>query len=250
MNKVIICFSATGNSLYVAKKFEGYQIIRLREKKEIVLPKTIETLGFVFPAHTFNIPYLLRKFIKENLASYDLRSIKYTFAVITCALTGKASASYLSKALQDVGLALSYVETVKMPDAYLDLKKKTYSSEERNKIFSSADEKCGKIIKEIENEEIRLAPHGFVFSLFSRSEGAKPEKNRKLTVNSSLCTLCRACERICPMSNITYCDGKMVMGDNCISCYCCYHNCPCSAFVYKGAEGQYKSPANLEEGYV
>ena len=119
----IITYSATGNSLEVAKLLDG-DVVFLNETAEI--PEETEILGFVFPTYAFSLPYPVRTFIREKVKARDNSDIKYVYSIITCAGLPGFVKSDLEKELADAGLALSYVKTVKMPDAYLPLKKKAF----------------------------------------------------------------------------------------------------------------------------
>ena len=234
----IITYSATGNSLEVAKLLDG-DVVFLNETAEI--PEKTEILGFVFPTYAFSLPYPVRTFIREKVKARDNSDIKYVYSIITCAGLPGFVKSDLEKELADAGLALSYVKTVKMPDAYLPLKKKAVGEEERDRIFENAKAKVEEYKKEIEDESIALPGRGLLFRLFRKHLDLlfPPGENKGLAVGNE-CTLCGKCRTLCPTGNIKVEENRVAIGDKCLSCFACYHSCPCGAIKYKGAEGQYK----------
>ena len=150
--------------------------------------------------------------------------------------------SDLDRELQDHGLAMSYGAAVRMPDAYLPLQKKAVSNDKAREIAAKAEEKLRIIAEEIESEKIELPGKGLLFRTvrrFSRM-ASTPRQNGKLRIDSSKCTHCRTCLRICPQGNIREEGGGIVFGNSCISCFACYHRCPEGAISYPGAIGQYK----------
>lgn len=245
MRKTIACYSATGNSLFIAKMVKDATIVDIAKSEAI--PDDTEILGIVCPVYCFTLPYPVRKYIETELAGRDNSGLKYIFAILTDGGIPLWAPSHLSKALADAGCVLSYVETVRMPDCYLPLAHKAPTIQERDALVEKSMVKARRILQEIENEEFRIAGYPLLYRIFGRigEKGFPPARNKKLSVDESRCTLCKVCIEACPMGNIELKDGKIVHGNRCTSCFACYHFCPVNAVRYPKAKGQY---AKLEAG--
>ena len=249
MKSIIIVCSATGNSLHVAKALSGERhFIEEILEGRYEIPEDTERLGIVFPVNCFGLPYSVRRLISDHLASRDNSSLGYIYAIATYAAVRGAALAEIETELSAIGCALSYAAAVRMPDAYLPLKKKAVSEIGALAALNKVQAKIEKIAADTEKEEISIPRRGFGYRLISSlsREAAKPEANRKLTV-SDRCTGCAICTRICPMNNIRIENGRAVHGDSCTSCFACYHRCPEAAVSYPGAKGQYSGFVSTEE---
>ena len=243
MKTVIAVHTGTGNSLYIAKRFKDAEIHFIDEflSGYYELPEDTDRLGIIFPVYCWGLPYPVRDFIKGYLAERDNSSLGYVFGIATCGAFPLYTLHDLSASLSDIGIALSYGKSFRLPDAYLPLQKKAVSKEKTDEMAASIEKELEETVKDIEKEEIRI-PHrgpGWRIIRAMSSAAMKPRKNDALSIKGK-CTGCGTCVRICPMGNISLVDGKAAFSDNCISCFACYHRCPENAIDYKGATGQYE----------
>lgn len=247
LKTVIACFSATGNSLFAAKHIKADRILTIGKDKEI--DKDTEVLGLVFPVYCGTIPLPVRSFIDDVLAKRDNSNLKYIFGVLTYGKSMMWARSHLSRALQDAGCVLSYVDGVQMPDCYLPLAKKAVGKEKRDEMLSKAVEKLERIGNDIGKEKFELAGMGLSYRLIGRLmyNAAKTCGNR-LEVGDG-CTGCGICASSCPAGNISIADKKASIGSECLCCYACYHICPENAISFPGAVGQYVMPENMKGRY-
>ena len=56
-----------------------------------------------------------------------------------------------------------------------------------------------------------------------------------MKINTSVCTDCGKCEKLCPMKNVHIKNGKAVSSDRCTMCYRCFVNCPKQAITIIGS---------------
>lgn len=244
MSTTICYFSATGNTKYVASKFNPDNLISIKEinKGEKEIPSDTDRLGIFYPVYCGSIPYPVEEFISTYLAQRDNSSLGYIFLVSTCGLSQLAAASICDRALQNIGLNISYASSLVAPDGYLPLCS-VPDNEKVRKIKEELDKKILKIKEETEREEIKL-PHFFPFSRLIAKVAKKantPKKpNKNLILDESKCIGCSLCVSSCPMDNIYILDNKAHLQDRCISCFACYHICPKNAYNYKKRIGQYK----------
>ena len=249
MGKIIAVYTATGNSLYAARKIEGYRPILIEKilSGEETIPDDTESLGFAFPVYCWGVPYPMRRFIREYMAGRDNSGLKYVFAIATSASTPLSTLADMERELADIGIALAYSASVRMPDAYLPLQKKAVTDEKAREIVRKADADLAAISSAIADESVSIPKRGPLYHVMRRISpyAIKPEKTKLRA--SDRCIGCSLCERLCPMGNISVKDGKAIFGDRCISCFACYHRCPESAIEYPGAIGQYHGIVPTED---
>lgn len=243
----IACFSATGNSLYIAKRLEADKMITIG--KDSSMDDDTEILGIVTPVYCGTLPLPVKEFISSVIASRDNSNLKYIFGLLTYGKAPLWAASHLARALQDAGCVLSYVNGFQMPDAYLPLKKKAVKNEERDRMLSDAAKKLERIRNDIKNEEFRLARMGLSYRLIGKlMYNAAQKSDNRLSVTDK-CIGCSICASACPMGNIGIENGKAVFAGKCLCCYACYHICPQNAMVFPKAEGRYGMPENMKGRY-
>ncbi|MDY5931925.1 MAG: EFR1 family ferrodoxin [Candidatus Ornithospirochaeta sp.] len=250
MKTVLAVFSATGNTLRIAKEIKDAEIHFVEEylNGDIILDQDTERLGILYPVHFSGLPYPVRRFVREVLSKRDNSGLKYIFSLVTCGSMPMDALYDLDRELQDIGCVLSYARSFKFPDGYLDMKRKAVGEMDSLAFLTKRQKALDKAISDIENERIRIPFHGPFFSpaLRKAERRSQPRANSKLSVLPA-CTGCSVCYRICPMGNITMENGKAVHHDRCISCYACYHRCPENAVFFPKAEGQYKGLVETEE---
>ncbi len=250
MKTIIALHTGTGNSLYAARKIPDAEIHFISEflSGRYTLPEDTEKLGIVFPVYCWGLPFPVREFIDKCLGTRDNSSLGYVFGIATCGAFSLYTLHDLAMSLSDAGIALSYGNSVKLPDAYLPLKKKAVTDEEARKQAAEAEGKLSSIADDIEHEKIRIPRRGPGWRVIRKlSETAmKPRRNPALKSNEN-CIGCSTCASICPMGNITIENSGPVFGENCISCFACYHRCPHNGIDYKGASGQYNGLVDTKE---
>jgi hypothetical protein len=120
MPATIFYFSATGNSLFLARKAAGLlggcRLVSMASH-EVQGPVggPGESVGFAFPVYFVGPPRLVKRYI-ENL---DILPGTYCFAVVTYGGTGMDTLGMLQDLLRAKGLDLSYGCSIKMPDTWL-----------------------------------------------------------------------------------------------------------------------------------
>ena len=117
----ILYFTATGNSLYIAKSMGGELLSVPQMIKEGAYEFTDEKIGIVFPVHGWGVPSYLVDFLKKATFNCD-----YLFAVATYGIYSGAVAKHLTDIGSEAGFRFDYINRIKMVDNYLpgfDMKK-------------------------------------------------------------------------------------------------------------------------------
>lgn len=246
MKNLIVCFSGTGNTYYVASKIAEtlddckIEMISNINNENFIMP---ERLGIFFPIHVCIEPRIINQFISNILGkSKDKETLKYVYSISTAGsnilLYGNKR---VDKELKDVGITLSYAANVKMPNNYYPKN----SDEENKKIIEKANIKINHIAEELNEEEFRFPKwkpklFGFLLYLIYNSMSKHYPEDFKVT---DACINCGICYRECPTNNITMIDKKPTFGNNCLACTSCINSCPTNAIYRKKMnEKQYKNP--------
>lgn len=248
---VIALYTGTGNTLYIAKHFEGAEIHFISEfiSGEYTLPDDTEKLGILFPVYNGGYPYPIELFVNTILGKRDNSKLEYLFLINTSS-TNTSPVNYnLERLLLANGISVSYASSLKFPSADL---KKHHKPLSEMKTLAEANKRITKIeriVEDIANKEIRLpkySPLSYISNAIARKYN-KPTKVTDMTI-SDKCNGCMVCYRICPTGNIVVENGKARFQQECIKCYACYHKCPEKAISYKKKTiGQYAGLVETEE---
>ncbi len=246
---MIFYFSGTGNSQWVAE-----QLAERTNDKAFLIPKMMkeleedinvhaqETIGIVFPIHSWNVPEVVLKFLQH--VHLDPKS--YAYAVATCSNEAGHAFDVLKQSF-----AFKSAWTVFMPEVYtpmFDLDPHELMREKLN----VAQQRLPKIAADIMSKsivsdvEIGSTP-GLKTSLF----GAAFSVNTKKFKVEESCNGCGECVKNCPMECIKLVDSKPVFGDKCQLCMSCIMRCPLYAIQYgKGTKkrGHYVNPFASKTG--
>lgn len=227
-----ICyFTATGNSLYVAKRIGGtlLSIPKLINKNEIVIDD--DAVGIIVPVYAGNVPEMVRKFLKKAKIETD-----YLFFICTYGMSYSVAKVNVISIANESGLKVDYVNVVKMVDNYLpgfDIKKQVESAYKKN-IEGQIDNICKDISGKKKNvTSITLLQKVAKWIVNNTMGKALFNKNaaKKYVVDDN-CILCGTCAKVCPANNISVKD-KVIFADKCEVCYACIHNCPKKAIHVK-----------------
>jgi len=226
----VFYFTATGNSLHVAKSIGGelYSIPQMLKEKRHVFED--EAIGFVFPCHGLGIPRLVIDFMQKSQFA-----AKYFFAVMTYGNKAAAGLNHLAKIGKNTGICFNYTNEILMIDNYLPLFKiEDQLTKEGSK---NIDEQLERIVSDIFTKQTKITQKGIattavsrvIYKLFTKHNYDKGDKNFIIKDN---CNGCKVCEKVCPKSNIEV-EGKPGFLHKCDVCYACIHHCPQRAIHLK-----------------
>lgn len=239
----IFYFTATGNSLYVAKSIGGELLSIAQMMREGQSEFADDEIGFVFPCYGLGLPKMVREFIRKSQFK-----AKYFFAVMTY---GNVAAAGLGQ-LEEIGTAASiqfdYTNEICMIDNYLPM----YRIEEQLKMEDTKqiDKHLESIVSDIGARRKKLTRKGFlavvgsklVYLLFSAWHFDVADKRFIVQEN---CNGCKICEKVCPKNNITV-GTKPEFLHQCEGCFACIHHCPQYAIHHKSE----KSNARFKNQHV
>lgn len=248
---MIFCFSATGNSMYVANQISkalGISVTNIQDLKDNdqVLINT-EFIGIVTPTYFYGLPTIVTEFISKIQLKDGCKP--YVFVVLTCGIATGNAIRVCAKLMQDKGIKLSAQYSVVMPDNYVILYRIGSDEEIKDKL-EKADIEIDRVIENIRNRAIGdmnahrgMVPALITPILYSMYKGGR--KTYKFYVTEA-CIGCGLCEKICPAKAIKITDEKpMWVKDQCILCLGCLHRCPVEAIQYSKKtekKGRYFNP--------
>ena len=213
---MILCYSGTGNSRYIAQRIADElqdNIIDLNEKIKTNNYSSIETgddVILVVPTYAWRIP----KIVSNWLYKTKFIGAKRIWFVMNCG--------------SEIGNATKY-NLMLANDKHLD-----YMG--TKEIVEKAEINIKETIKYIREGKSFLKPRHNLYDRFM-SGLVNPlfyhffVKAAAFKVKDT-CTGCNQCVKKCPMNNIQLIDGKPAWGKNCTHCMACICYCPQEAIEY------------------
>ena len=249
---MVLYFSGTGNSAYVAKRIANLlldecidllQKLRTHDYSEVHSEKP---WVFVVPVYAWQMPLL----VKEWIANTTFTGSKDTYFVITCGQSIGSAGEYAKSLCESKGLTFKGATKVVMPENYLlmfpvpDEAKTMEIIQQAEPVIDGIAEQIGK--GGILEEQIGLGgklSSGLVNTLFYKCFVSA----KKFYAQES-CNSCGYCETVCPLNNIRLVDGKPVWGDACTHCVACICRCPQEAIEYgKSSVGRRRYICPIED---
>ena len=240
----IIYFTASGNCLAVAKRFDAELLSVPQLLKSGTFNIEDDAIGIIYPVYGFNVPEIVKRYIRQCHLKAD-----YIFVVGTYGNADGATLHEMKKLLEKNGNHADYYETLLMVDNYLPVF-------EINDQVSKLEKKgtadnLDRIISEVEGRTKRDEKRNLFWRAISAGMGAaegtaiKSRAKRWFRINDD-CIGCGICSKVCPVSNIIQTDkNKPMFGENCESCFACVHNCPKKAIHLKNERSgeRWRNPA-------
>ena len=236
ISTVIYYYSATGNSLYVAKFLQS-QIpdTEIRSIAKELLSENIsvnaDCVGFVFPLHYLSLSIQVEEFLDR----LTIHESPYIFAIATCGIP------YWGRPFLDTNEILAKKNHkiqgawfVRLVSNYLPYR--DTAADWRIGIRAwLAERKLQGICEGIKRRENHETWEIFVDSCKKHHDNWKDniaKIDEVFICDKGKCTSCGLCERVCPRENIKRPAGLPVWRHNCVECLGCLHICPVQAVDY------------------
>lgn len=241
---MILYFSGTGNSKYVAKRIAdalGDEIVNLNDRIKASDTSSIEIgerVIIVTPTYAWRIPRVVRDWLLKT----ELHGAKNVWFVMTCGSEIGNADRYNRDLCTEKGLACMGTAQIVMPENYIAMFSAPQADKARQ-IVAKAEPSIDRAIAAIQSNQPFATTRNNLYDRFM-SGPVNPifykffVKADAFTV-SDTCIGCGQCAKLCPMNNVTLKDGKPVWGRNCTHCMACICYCPVSAIEYgKKSVGQ------------
>ena len=240
---MILYFSGTGNSAYVAKQLSeltGDQCLSINRRLHDNNTQSIKSqkpVVFVFPVHDGRMPRAVKTFIEST--KFTGNNIAYFVATYSTDIS--ALVDYTLKLCKKKGFRFHGLETVKMPESDIVRRPLTPQAEAKE-LIAAAGEKIQKIAHYILSGEMfhYEAAQSKGLSVVLNPIRALAFSPKKFHVTDK-CNGCGECAVHCPMNNITITDKKPTWGNHCAHCMICVNRCPSIEYSEKTkGKGRYK----------
>jgi ferredoxin/flavodoxin len=246
MKALILYFSGTGNTEYVAKKISRIlnelQVaseMHSIEEKYIINPNNLDMLILGCPKY-YEYPVLdFIKYLKNTLP----HSNKTIPAMIYCTQAGPLITDFkkIERILKTKNYNLTVERSIPLANNFTILKMFPPTKDEKLEInLDNLDKDLkpllsnfmkGQLIKENPNIVLRILCYlsAIIFTPIFAHFAVKFS-------TSFSCTNCGLCVKKCPRQNITLHNNKIKFNNKCIFCMRCIHSCPVHAILYNNKE--------------
>ncbi len=252
---MVLYFSGTGNSAYVAKKtakiigeepFDLFDRIRSKDFSPIHSDRPFIISA---PTYAWRIPRILKDFLENT----PLTGNGKIYFLMTCGDDIGNAEKHLKKLCRKIGKEYMGCAYFRMPENYIAMFT-ALNDEQALRIIAKSKDRIHETAKLISKENI--LPEVNVNLVGRLKSGIVNEmfypffvKAKKFHATDK-CISCGKCEKLCPLSNISLKDGRPVWGNDCTHCMACICKCPTEAIEYgKVSIGQnrYVCKADAEE---
>lgn len=234
---LILYFTGTGNSEYVAKRIEKeteeaslnlFQKIKDNDYTELYSDKPWVV---VVPTYAWRIPRIAEKWMEETVLSGNTD----IYFVMTCGGNIGNAEKYLKALCSEKGMRYLGCFEIVMPENYIAMFS-TPTKDEAVSIIEKAKTEMDKAI-----DFIKLGkpfPERHVTVIDKMNSGIVNDLFYPVFVHAKKfyatedCISCGLCEKVCPLSNVRLVNGKPIWADNCTHCMACINRCPKEAIEY------------------
>lgn len=245
---MVFFFTATGNSLYIAKQLESEPISIPQIMKQDSLTFEDDKIGIVCPIYGHEMPKMVKEFIRKATFKTD-----YFYIILTYGALHGGAAELANDYLKSVGKKAQYIASIVMVDNFLP----NFNMTEQCAIDKKIPENLARIKSDIDNKKCRIEKAGFKNRMIHKGylmmvKGQDEIVWAKFKVEDN-CVGCETCVKVCPSASIKLEKGKAVHTmKNCQACYACVHACPQKAIKFtipeKNSEVRYRNEnITLEE---
>lgn len=234
---MILYFTGTGNSKYVAEKIAeitGDELIDLNEKIKNwdITPFVYhEDTVIVAPTYAWRIPRIVEDYLRDSLVP----DVGRFWFVMTCGGEIGNAAKYNKELCES--LARDYMGTyqIVMPENYIAMFSAP-DADHAKRIIEKAEPSISQAAEFIKKGDAFPKPRNNPYDKFM-SAAVNPIFYRIFVkadafVSGDGCTGCGLCEKKCPLNNIKIVDGKPVWGKDCTHCMACIAYCSTKAIEY------------------
>lgn len=240
---MIFYYTATGNSLYVAREI-GDQIKSIPQvlKTESFYLED-ETIGIVAPIYAGELPQTVCRFLERIKVKTN-----YFYMLLTYGNEDSVAGIWAEKFCKHQDIHVDFIQTIKMVDNYLP----SFDMNEQMIIEKNIPLQIEKA-KENIKKRVHFIPQptekGYeTYQRVSQRFQEHPELNNgESIIMSDRCVGCRICQQVCPIGNIEMeNDRAKRIHKTCDFCLACVQNCPFQAIDLKNEknpDARYRHPS-------
>ena len=243
---MVFYFTATGNSLYVAKQLDEERLSIPQEMNRENRHYKAERIGIVCPLFEFEIPSLVKDFIRDSEFEAG-----YFYLVVTYGMHHGGVAERTQAWLQSVGKAADYINTIIMHDNALIV----FDMDQQRSVEAEkqVDAHIDAIRSDIAAKKamVQQAPADeidFYQNFVAWIEKTGPMYAFPLYRVTDGCVGCGTCTRVCPRGCVRLEERRPVWDyTRCANCMACIQACPTKAIQFMtvkepNPDARYRNP--------
>lgn len=234
---MILYFSPTGNSAYVAKRIgealqdkalDLFEKIRSNDYSEL---HSERPWIIAAPTYAWRIPRILHNWLEKT----SLKGNKNIYFVMTCGAKIGNAGTYLENLSAAKGLNYMGCVPVVMPENYIALFG-TPTLDEALLVIEHSEDSINKATAQIKSGE-HFSPVSTTFNERMISGIGNlifypAFVHAKKFYATDACNACGKCQKVCPLNNIQFKNEKPVWGRHCTHCMACINRCPRKSIEY------------------
>lgn len=234
---MILSYSGTGNSRYVAKRIAaalGDELVSMNDRIKAGDTSPVEgneRLIIVTPTYAWRIPRIVRDWLTKT----EFPGAKQAWFIMTCGSEIGNAAQYNRALCREKQLSYMGTAQIIMPENYIAMFDAPQADEARQ-IVARAEPDIDRAAAAIAANQAFPPARDNLYDRFM-SGPVNPifysfcVKAKAFTA-SAACIGCGKCAALCPTNNIAIQDGKPVWGGDCTHCMACICYCPAEAIEY------------------
>ena len=231
--RLVFYFTATGNSLFVARQFSDNPLSIPQELKKGKQTYEADEIGFVFPDYASGAPVIVQEFLAKNTFKAP-----YLFSIITYGNANGIVAEWVRDYAKEKGVNFNYINTILMVDNYLPV----FDMNEQMKIDKHVDENLAKLLEDVgaqknyvqaAQQQPGMPPMNKEMLKGMQDQHFNMTAERLLELKKDRCVECLTCEKVCPHKNFSLGNDGLQFAGKCEFCLACVHACPQKALTLK-----------------
>lgn len=243
---VMIYFSGTGNSKFIAEQFARRMQIPAHSIEEELdfdgLLAQEDTVAVCYPIYGSCVPRIMREFVEKHRAGFAGKKLIILCTQMMFSGDGARAFSRLLPACE-----VRYAEHFSMPNNICNIAVFPMSERERQKKPEKALRRLDQVCEDIRRGIVKKRGWSAFSALLGKTQNVafpRMESKGKSSFRADeSCIACGACVKACPMHNLELVGGRVTQKDNCTLCYRCVNLCPkmsCTVYIHKKPKRQYK----------